>query len=498
MILDGHFGDTGAVITDDRSGVVFDDAYRSNLWTSYLKVIGKPTSYNPETDPALNSAVYGVLKGTEVWDAYLGQQGLLSNFDPDAPPNNPPAKGGFYWFQYLKSLNLATYYDPATDPSLTPAQKAQFIADFEAYALAEIALFHTNFLAFASIYQQEQKAKLEAQFLQFIQGSLIDLQTQDLMLQSPDEIKKRLIMFETFETLLQMLLTLQNTIGVVGRNLIFYGKWQEQYTNMLTRVPIYTGGTSSLPKPQDLTGDIASIDFSRFTFGYNDISVEDIGNWYVQRSGENDGQFFAIQSPNTVTGDGAGGEEETFPVVQILFRPKTDIQAGSFTIEERDVQSGDLVVTRVHQEVIEDATLESFKENFVTFWQNATVQSILTDNEEASDDEWNDLNYGTAGTDPDVTEYSSSEIPWLHTFSVEGAGGDDKDRNDFESKARGEINAKLQQYIENIRSRRQLVQNAAKQIESTLSQSKESISAQANLLTSILDALKSLIGSIFR
>jgi len=64
--------------------------------------------------------------------------------------------------------------------------------------------------------------------------------------------------------------------------------------------------------------------------------------------------------------------------------------------------------------------------------------------------------------------------------------------------ARGEVNAKLQQYMENIRSKRTVLSNQAQTLQTNLSQTQQAVTQQSDLLTSILESMKSIIQSIFR
>lgn len=455
------------------------------------------------------------------------------------------------------------------------------------------------FSQITSLPDAEREA-LKIEFVKYINARLIELQTQELNLASLDETKKREIMFRTFEILLKMLVALQNTVGVIGNNLIFFGKWQEQYTNMLTRVPIYTGGTSSFVKPTDLT--VANPDFSGFTLGYNNISLEDIGDWYAAKVRAGETGTFYISSDATKAIDVTGQDIQTRTALKIVVDPNATF-TGSISLVQELIRrnddpdsplvfdsNGDIVelgrydigpdglndLSSTPDETIRQlsdtiqfrippasasaddpaALAALFKKAFQEFYNALPAQSYLegwatpsaSDNlvhiptlytrdetgalvelggfpgsdhfrglnripvfiKDPSNDAnnlpaWRVLAVVNEAGDFDLTLGPNNDgiigtvnVPWQHTFNVTEGPGADKDLADQEAKTRAEINARNQQFIENIRSRRQVVQNNAKQIESSLSQAKESISEMANLLTSILDSLKGLIGSIFR
>jgi len=101
-------------------------------------------------------------------------------------------------------------------------------------------------------------------------------------------------------------------------------------------------------------------------------------------------------------------------------------------------------------------------------------------------------------TDP----WAFFEIPKPYTYvaSANNTESSNKSRNlgDSNAKYRAEINSRNQQYIENIRSNRQVVQDASSQIQANLDTTRQSVAQQADLITSIIDSLKGLIASIFR
>ncbi|MBS0637823.1 MAG: hypothetical protein JSS12_09950, partial [Verrucomicrobia bacterium] len=70
--------------------------------------------------------------------------------------------------------------------------------------------------------------------------------------------------------------------------------------------------------------------------------------------------------------------------------------------------------------------------------------------------------------------------------------------SDSNAKTRGEINSRDQQYIENVRSKRQVVQDQQSALQSNLDQSRQTLSQQTDLANSIIDSLKGLIAAIFR
>ena len=124
-----------------------------------------------------------------------------------------------------------------------------------------------SFLQEEGLSANPTDATKAADFLAFVQENA---STQSLAL-SPSEIAKRQIMVNTFKSVLAMLSTLQNTVAVQAKSLLFLSKLQQQYTEMLSQVPVYT------PDPNKTW--TVSTDPSKFTFGYDNISVSDIANY---------------------------------------------------------------------------------------------------------------------------------------------------------------------------------------------------------------------------
>lgn len=542
QVLEGYFG--GPATATGSADNVFTDKYRSNLWVNYLNSMGISPS-DPHLDDILGSTYYfdHTAPKSLLLKNFLAEQSLPSNFNI-----NDMSVGSAYWYKFLESQNLPPTYGPPTPAEMT--QFSIFAIQLQSTIISDFATFAANF-----------QANLQQNFVLYIQRTLFDLQTQQANLSSADEIKQRTIMFETFEILLKMLISLQDTVGVVGKNLIFFGKWQEQYTNMLTRVPIYTGGTAS-------NIEVSGTDPLNISFGYNNINIDDIANWYASKvaTGESSTFYITSQLTNQIQFDGR--ELETRTALKIEANPSASRGLKISLVQQIITVSGQK--TRVYDQDGNDIELgtfmvrlpspptpnggtgdftsdaDVFKATFKSFYNdlvaageirlngvtdphtnfytgtlykldsngdlvpavfdgNAFILGKLknlpifkiTSEPGSTVSNWQTFQSRDDFSEiiPDSDPVGSLNVPWEHTFNDSTA---DKDRADQDSKARGEINARNQQYIENIRSRRQIVQDNAKQIESALSQAKESISEMANLLTSIMDSLKGLISSIFR
>ncbi len=89
-------------------------------------------------------------------------------------------------------------------------------------------------------------------FLQAVQADVAS--SLVVPLESPQSITQGQIMFASFDLALKMLQALQNAAAVEAQNYIFLGQWQNNYTNMMTQVPIYQGGQSAAALDEGLSG----------------------------------------------------------------------------------------------------------------------------------------------------------------------------------------------------------------------------------------------------
>lgn len=326
---------------------------------------------------------------------------------------------------------------------------------------------------------------------------------------SPEEMKKRNIMFQVLNSVVSMLLSLQSTVTVQAQNIAIFARWQKEYTNMLTRVPTLVGGESSAVRPIDVNAP--NPDWSQFTFGYNDISVQDIAKWWAQQRLDGKNDSFVISAPWQVppppaVGTSFGNTALTFSAGAISFTGAPFLPPVSVGISVTGTTFDQLVGNLTE-------AFKNFWNSYAGFVQfpagylqynayttymstlspgntNPGIQTLLT---------WTQIFAQTKGiTDP----YAAIEILKPFTY-VAPAGVTQQDSpirgfSDAAAKARGEINSKEQQFTESIRSKRQIVQDTQSALQSNLDQSRQTYSQQSDLLTSLIDSLKGLLSSIFR
>jgi hypothetical protein len=379
---------------------------------------------------------------------------------------------------------------------------------------------------------------------------------------SPDEVKKRQIMFMVFDLSLTMLKAIQNSIAVTANNMIITSRWQDEYTKMLTRVPIYTANPSEKMRI-DLT------DPTKCTFGYNDISVKDIAQYVVNQANISlaaaketnttaKAVSFAMQSePLTYTSPANttiyveydttdGWKKIAYTPLKSETTFEMHIDPSSTGTNNGWVEIKQIITAHTH-EYIDGATIQDkdveypvSEKNYFTFSTTdsssetfsatvtAATNAALTTLKNSVDltnptnpiishvwvgENWWPWN-GTDGyykldgttkkalTEADVIAQSNNFfIPWRdkQPYTVEEATDDPKKNANKDAEShRAETNSLLQQYLESIRAKRQSIRDRATTMQSSLDQTRESMSQQSNLLTSIIDTMKDLLGSIFK
>jgi len=286
----------------------------------------------------------------------------------------------------------------------------------------------------------------KAAFVKFASGVLARVDESIALIQlPPDEVAKRKILFDAFDAVLKMLGIVQDTIGAQAQLLIFYGNYQQEYTKMLTRVPLYTTSDPTTWQPN-------ATDASKFTFGYNKISVQDISD-YVASTGStvnitNGNLSFSINSGSvTLSANGS-------PVYNRTIAPASDSTQDKSTATA-------------------NAFLDTYNNNLSTI-NNSIAYS------------------GNFALPPRFVQVPVPAPAGSNTTAQDAANAS----NDTISRNMGEVNARNQTFIDNITAQRQVIRDQASVVQSTLSESQQKISQISDLLTSFLSTFATLVRSI--
>ena len=462
-----------------------------------------------------------------LWAQFL----LDHNFTITAPPEDALTEGLF--LRYAESvfgLNIHVGYDFALlNPPTTGFYANAFASYFTGLSSLEQKKIWVQFLVnnkFTNSPPPDDAATREL-FINFASTVINDIHNQNV--HSPEEVKKRYIMSATLESLTKMLGSLQDTIGVESRNLIFYGTWQQEYTKMMARVPTYVGEPDSTVKAPPVVDN--STDFTRFTFGYDKISVEDIANWWASNSLAGNNQPFVV---NSVAKNSLGE-----PLFTLTYTPQVGATAGSIawmydfapasisnpvtgsaTIPfQPPVSTFTANPAQSQRDQAQEGYATAFKQAFVHAWNDGPI-SLQTALSTVNPANASAINAVTTAANPAAQQPRSKLVPGLPNtpantalellqgFGYVAAPNVYNDPNgnittlgrlsDLNAKERGEKNAQLQQALDNIRSRRKVVQNLAQALQANLDQSRTTVTNQSDLLNSILQTLRDLIRAIFR
>ncbi len=458
----------------------------------------------------------------QLWAQFL----LDHNFSITPPPEDAVTEALFNRYaESVFGLNVNVGYDfTLLNPPTTGFYANAFSSYFSGLSSLQQKKIWVQFLVnnkFTTSLPPDDAATQKL-FIDYATTVLGVIQNQNV--HSPEETRKRYIMSATLDSLTKMLGSLQDTIGVESRNLIFYGNWQQEYTKMMARVPTYVGQPDSTVKAPPVVN--TSTDFTQFTFGYDKISVEDIANWWANSSLTKSTQPFIMNSQAT--------NSLNEPLFTLTYTPQNGANPGTIS------WSYDFAVAGISNPVTGSATIpfqapiETFTANPAQSQRDQAQTAYVTAFEQAFVHAWNDgpislqsalsavnggnltaINAVTTATTttavqprstPDNSANSSLELVQgfgyvAPTTAYNDAGGNITPLgklSDDNAKARGEKNAQLQQVLDNVRARRKTVQNLAQSLQSNLDQSRTTITNQSDLLNSILQTITDLVHAIYR
>lgn len=551
------------------------------IWADFLQVNSLPNPPPEDTTTQGLFTTYAQEAYTYIENAILAQPGLNINL----PLLTPPTTGYFgqvmqsyfsnlsatqqqqIWVQFLSAYNVTTaapdpgleqffgtyaatinnfitsYVNPPSsftlalmNPPTTGFYGQSFAAYFGGETPIQQRLIWAQFLLqnnFATTMPPET-AQDEQLFVTYASNVLGAMQGEQV--QSPGEIQKRAIMTATFDTLVLMLNAMQDTVGVQSDNLIYLGNVQQAFTTEMTSVPTYIGQPNNDVQAPATVGP--NTDWTKFTFGYNNISVADIANWWAYNSLVPSGspQTFTMASQGTVKT--AGGA--TVPLFSLTFTPQSGTTPGSIswsyaqpvigtqgTYSVSITQTGGQTLPALSTFASTAATggplqsaitsyADSFESSFATAWNQSStgIQSLLSTVNSNNLQAINSVTVASLTTgfkiDPrsttDTGANSALEIPWQYGYvvpsgqhnSANGSITPAGNLSDQQAKSRAEINANLQNFIENLRASRQTVQNQAQNVETNLDQTRQGVTDESDMLDSTLQTMQDIVHAIFQ
>lgn len=334
---------------------------------------------------------------------------------------------------------------------------------------------------------------------QFLEAVAVETQRYSA---SPTASQQNQIIFSTFNSLLQFLTNVQNTIAVQSHTLLNAGTLEQNYTKMMTSVPTYTStaptdwtiptalSTSSTPSSSSASDQTLA---QEWKLGYNNITVAQVCDWMAEG--------FATAQPETFTiTNQLSGSSNTY--MNITFttgnvQNSTALPEIQFTVVTNGVQqvfstSVGSSINGVPLNQVSTANLSSQLQTlFIALYQQN--QAAIS------------ANIQTVGVGPYIpTPYSVSSNTTTNNIILTGpadgisAIGDvlTNKQNQRVAEARGEANTKHQQITANIQAYQNIVQTQAQSTQAFLTQAQNEISQVSNLLTSMLQLYQQIAKDI--
>ena len=311
-------------------------------------------------------------------------------------------------------------------------------------------------------------AVAEAAFVQFIEGQYS--QTNATTTLSPDEIAKRYVVFNTFTIILQMLTMLQKTVAQQTAHLNFLQKYQEQYTELMGAMPTYIAS----PDTQWTT----SLEPSKFTFGYNNISAQDIAN-YVAFSGNS----YTVQGIVNPFADPLLGITPLQPISIQFSDSEVSFTIGTLiTFSEAVAPVPSTVSPGDQAQFLADNIAGAFDRLMATTYSNGTLMSFINDQLRSQTTiPWRFISPYPIDPDSNLSQEDQQKHSQINTNY---------------SKARAEVNTRDQAWLQTAQGERQILQDRAQVVNTNLSSIKEALNQQANVMNSLVESLRSIVAAI--
>lgn len=347
-------------------------------------------------------------------------------------------KANKLWSEFLTSQNLATEVAFETALKTNP----------------DGTISSTNLPA--------QIKKYTGLYNDFVYDQLTATFQSDLkILQTVNTQEERDVIFKTLTLVLHMLSVLQTTMRTSSEALLFYTKLQQQYTEMLKKVPLLV--VDSITVTTINKEDVGKT----VLMGFGNITIRDVYNYLLKQ------RELHPQGTYSDNGKPAWKYEKPYIAGGCFFNLTDTLGNLHIVCRQSDATSAPTLF---------DVTVQNSSSVLDDLMKAATASPLVQNADRSSF-----LSLSVATYTPIFMSSSVNEDPAKKSE-------EDKQRQ----ATRAEFNGQLQLYISNAQANRDLAQSRSKPIENVVNQTREAIQAQLTLINSMIDLLKGLIGAIAR
>ena len=441
----------------------------------------------------------------ELWETFLQTYGYTIN------PSNTDELAKGRWVTFLNEIDkkpvpTTGFYADTLDEILGTTLSAS-----EKQAIWERFLARMNYTFNPG--SADQAAEVE--FIKFLQQLLVETYYEG---SSPSENTKRGILLDTFSLIISLLSLLQGTVRVHSDSLIFFSKMQETLTKLMAKTIVYTDS------PDPIKGwNVNKTNLDEWKLGYP-VSIKDICNFtatsikegqsqdfiFTNKTATNDSTYMTV----TFTSNPAGFDDTTTPGGEIIPGNPNGVGMEIQFFVRDPPPPGSIDFLFMNHSVTMDLTdlqalsVEHISEKLQTAWLALYEGRDETLSDVATTYSYPPLYTGSPSTDltnyTGVTNTAEAITNFLQQNTVLGLikfpspGITIPYTGSANAAIRGEVNTRMQQYIENLRSQRDAWKNRQKVIEGQLDRDKEGVAQLGNFISSIHESIRNLLSGIFR
>jgi len=343
-------------------------------------------------------------------------------------------------------------------------------------------------------------------FLEYVQTAYECLSMLNL---SPEEIARRHVLFNIFDIIILLMRTIQDTVGSEADHSLFLTKMQKQYTEAMSRVPIYISGVKGEMKvSRDTLGAINDI-----TFGYDQVSLTDIATYLTQVV---PGKYDPAKPQNSTFMLGCTTQQDSVSSFTVYTKPylkfiptltETPAGSGTYTNTGGTIElyvdayyTAPLNSTHQGQRTDKITSITVTNPEDLESWKQAS-QTLLTPYLGQTTDS-NGITHDvlhvayTYGPNP-IDIKQPLVVYWQFSDTRASNPGISAESLDQITKNRGARNKRSQQYIGAIKTKSSLVSEALSTIQSDLKNSINARKSFTSILTSSLQQLRNILDGIF-